>query len=329
MLSTTFTEQFGVRYPIVQGGMMWVGRAGLASAVSEAGGLGILTALTQPTPQALREEIARTRELTSEPFGVNLTVLPTIDPPPYEQYLRAAVESGVRIIETAGSNPAKFLPYLKDNGVKVIHKCTSVRHALKAQAIGVDAVSIDGFECAGHPGEDDIPGLVLIPAVADALEIPILASGGIADARGLVAAIALGAAGINMGSRFLCTAESPIAPEVKSQIVANSELDTRLIFRTLGNTARVAKNSVSVEVVRTEAEGCEFSDIRHLVAGARGRRVFEEGDVEAGIWSVGLCQGLIRDVPTVAQLIDRMVSDGQRIVTGRLAGMLAAKEFAA
>ncbi|GAB3133544.1 nitronate monooxygenase family protein [Tsukamurella serpentis] len=308
---------------------MWVGRAGLASAVSEAGGLGILTALTQPTPQALREEIARTRELTSEPFGVNLTVLPTIDPPPYEQYLRAAVESGVRIIETAGSNPAKFLPYLKDNGVKVIHKCTSVRHALKAQAIGVDAVSIDGFECAGHPGEDDIPGLVLIPAVADALEIPILASGGIADARGLVAAIALGAAGINMGSRFLCTAESPIAPEVKSQIVANSELDTRLIFRTLGNTARVAKNSVSVEVVRTEAEGCEFSDIRHLVAGARGRRVFEEGDVEAGIWSVGLCQGLIRDVPTVAQLIDRMVSDGQRIVTGRLAGMLAAKEFAA
>ncbi len=326
MFSTRFTEQFGVRYPIVQGGMMWVGRAGLASAVSEAGGLGILTALTQPTPQALREEIARTRELTASPFGVNLTVLPTIDPPPYEEYLRAAVESGVKIIETAGSNPAKFLPYLKDNGVKVIHKCTSVRHALKAQAIGVDAVSIDGFECAGHPGEDDIPGLILIPAAADALEIPILASGGIADARGLVAAIALGADGINMGSRFLCTVESPIAPEVKARIVANSELDTKLIFRTLGNTARVAKNSVSVEVVETEAAGCEFEDIRHLVAGARGRKVFEDGDVEAGIWSVGLCQGIIRDVPTCAALIERMIAEGGAIIQRRLAPLAGIAE---
>ncbi|GAA1003690.1 NAD(P)H-dependent flavin oxidoreductase [Tsukamurella strandjordii] len=329
MFSTRFTEAFGVQYPIVQGGMMWVGRAELAASVSEAGGLGIITALTQPSPDALRQEIARARTLTSKPFGVNLTVLPTIDPPPYEEYLRAAVESGITIIETAGSNPAKFLPYLKDNGVKVIHKCTSVRHALKAQAIGVDAVSIDGFECAGHPGEDDIPGLVLIPAAADALEIPILASGGIADARGMVAALALGADGINMGSRFLCTEESPIAAEVKKQIVANSELDTKLIFRTLGNTARVAKNSVSVEVVETEAKGCEFEDIRHLVAGARGRKVFEDGDVEAGIWSVGLCQGIIRDVPSVAELIDRMVSEAQQIITGRLAGMVGARETVA
>ncbi|ADG80755.1 2-nitropropane dioxygenase NPD OS=Tsukamurella paurometabola (strain ATCC 8368 / DSM / CCUG 35730 / CIP 100753 / JCM 10117 / KCTC 9821 / NBRC 16120 / NCIMB 702349 / NCTC 13040) OX=521096 GN=Tpau_4186 PE=4 SV=1 [Tsukamurella paurometabola] len=329
MFSTRFTEAFGVQYPIVQGGMMWVGRAELAASVSEAGGLGIITALTQPSPDALRQEIARARTLTSKPFGVNLTVLPTIDPPPYEEYLRAAVESGITIIETAGSNPATFLPYLKDNGVKVIHKCTSVRHALKAQAIGVDAVSIDGFECAGHPGEDDIPGLVLIPAAADALEIPILASGGIADARGMVAALALGADGINMGSRFLCTEESPIAAEVKKQIVANSELDTTLIFRTLGNTARVAKNSVSVEVVETEAQGCEFEDIRHLVAGARGRKVFEDGDVEAGIWSVGLCQGIIRDVPSVAELIDRMVSEAQQIITGRLAGMVGARETVA
>lgn len=324
MFTTRFTELFGVRYPIVQGGMMWVGRAELAGAVSRAGGLGIITALTQPNPDALREEIARCRDLTAAPFGVNLTVLPTINPPPYEQYLRAAVESGVKIIETAGSNPAKFLPYLKDHGVRVLHKCTSVRHALKAQAIGVDAVSIDGFECAGHPGEDDIPGLVLVPAAADALDIPILASGGIADARGMVAALALGADGINMGSRFLCTAESAIAPQVKEQIVANSELDTELIFRTLRNTARVAKNAVSTEVIEIEAAGCEFDDIAHLVAGARGRTVFEEGDVNAGIWSVGLCQGLIRDVPTVAELIERMVTEGRELITDRLGALVPA-----
>ena len=233
MLRTRFTEAFGVEHPIVQGGMMWVGRAELAAAVSEAGGLGIITGLTQPTPQALREEIARTRDLTDKPFGVNLTILPSITPPPYAEYRQAIIDGGVSIVEIAGGNPATHLPYLKDAGIKVLHKCTSVKHALKAQQVGVDAVSIDGFECAGHPGENDTPGLVLIPAAAREIEIPMIASGGIADARGLVAAMALGADGVNMGTRFLCTAESPIAHVVKEQIVANTELDTKLIFRTL------------------------------------------------------------------------------------------------
>ena len=242
MLHTRFTERFGVEHPIVQGGMMWVGRAELVAAVADAGGLGFITALTQPTPDDLRREIARTRELTDKPFGVNVTILPSINPPPYEEYVRAIIESGVKIVETAGSNPEPFLPYYKDAGIKVLHKCTSVRHALKAEQIGVDGVSIDGFECAGHPGEDDVPGLVLIPAAAKALEIPIIASGGIGDARGLVAALALGADGVNMGTRFMCTQESPVHQKVKEQIVAQGERDTQLIFRTMHNTARVADN---------------------------------------------------------------------------------------
>ncbi|AVZ40876.1 nitronate monooxygenase [Dietzia sp. JS16-p6b] len=326
MIRTRFTEEFGVRHPIVQGGMMWVGRAELAAAVSEAGALGIITGLTQSTPEDLAREIARCREMTDQPFGVNLTILPAISPPPYAEYRQAIVESGVKIVETAGSNPKDHLPVFHEAGIKVIHKCTSVRHALKAEQLGVDAVSIDGFECAGHPGEDDVPGLVLIPAAAARLTIPMLASGGIADARGLVAALALGADGANMGTRFMCTAESPVADQVKQQIVANSELDTTLIFRTLHNTARVAANAVSAEVVAREAEGVEFSDIQHLVAGARGRKVFEDGDLDAGIWSAGQCQGLIDDVPTAAELVDRMMAEAESIITDRLSGMVAAAE---
>lgn len=327
-MRTRFTEEFGVRHPIVQGGMMWVGRAELAAAVSNAGALGIITGLTQPTPEDLAREIARCREMTDQPFGVNLTILPAIDPPPYAEYRQAIVESGVKIVETAGSNPKEHLPVFHEAGIKVIHKCTSVRHALKAEQLGVDAVSIDGFECAGHPGEDDVPGLVLIPAAAAKLSIPMLASGGIADARGLVAALALGADGANMGTRFMATVESPVDQAVKEKIVANTELDTKLIFRTLHNTARVAANAISAEVVAREAEGVEFSDIAHLVAGARGRKVFEDGDLDAGIWTAGQCQGLIDDIPTAAQLVDRMIAEAEEIITSRLAGMVAMKEAA-
>ncbi|MGI5222310.1 NAD(P)H-dependent flavin oxidoreductase [Nocardia sp. CA-290969] len=324
MLRTRFTEIFGIEHPIVQGGMMWVGRAELVAAVANAGGLGFITALTQPTPDDLRREIERTRELTDKPFGVNLTILPSINPPPYEEYVRAIVDSGIKIVETAGSNPEPFLPAYREAGIKVVHKCTSVRHALKAQKIGVDAVSIDGFECAGHPGEDDVPGLVLIPAAARALTIPIIASGGIADARGLVAALALGADGVNMGTRFLCTQESSIDRQVKEKIVANSERDTQLIFRTMHNTARVADNEISRKVVEIEKAGGKFEDVRELVSGARGRRVFEEGDLDAGIWSVGLCQGLIEDIPTCAELIGRMVTEAEELINARLAGFVSA-----
>ncbi len=322
MLRTRFTEVFGVEHPIVQGGMMWVGRAELVAAVANSGALGFITALTQPTPEDLVKEIARCRDLTDKPFGVNLTILPSITPPPYAEYRQAIVESGIKVVETAGSNPVDHLPHFKDAGVKVIHKCTSVRHAIKAERVGVDAVSIDGFECAGHPGEDDVPGLVLIPAATAQVRIPVIASGGIADARGLVAALALGAEGVNMGTRFMCTQESPVADEVKRQIVANSELDTKLIFRTLRNTARVASNAVSSEVVDIESRGgATFEDIRELVAGARGRKVFEDGDLDAGIWTAGQCQGLIDDVPTVGELVSRMVTEAESIIAGRLAGI--------
>jgi NADH:quinone reductase (non-electrogenic) len=325
VLRTRFTEAFGVEHPIVQGGMMWVGRAELVAAVANSGALGFITALTQPTPEDLVKEIARCRDLTDKPFGVNLTILPSITPPPYAEYRQAIVESCIKIVETAGSNPVDHLPHFKDAGVKVIHKCTSVRHAIKAERTGVDAVSIDGFECAGHPGEDDVPGLVLIPAATAQLRIPVIASGGIADARGLVAALALGAEGVNMGTRFMCTQESPVADEVKRQIVANSELDTKLIFRTLRNTARVATNAVSREVVDIEARGnATFEDIRELVAGARGRKVFEDGDLDAGIWTAGQCQGLIDDVPTVGEMVSRMVAEAEEIIAGRLASITGA-----
>jgi NAD(P)H-dependent flavin oxidoreductase YrpB (nitropropane dioxygenase family) len=320
VLETRFTKEFGVQHPIVQGGMQWVGRAPLVAAVANAGALGFITALTQPTPEDLRAEIARCRSLTDAPFGVNLTILPAITPPPYAEYRDAIISSGVTIVETAGSNPIDHLEHFHAHGIKVIHKCTSVRHALKAQAIGVDAVSIDGFECAGHPGEDDIPGLVLIPAAADALSsIPILASGGFADGRGLVAALALGADGINMGTRFMATVESGIHQNVKDRLMQADERDTQMIFRQLRNTARVADNAVSREVVDRLKAGAAFEDIRHLVAGTRGRDVFETGDVDHGIWTAGMVQGLIRDIPTCGELVSRIVAEATEIIQVRLA----------
>ncbi|MCV7315067.1 nitronate monooxygenase [Mycolicibacillus parakoreensis] len=325
-LTTKFTETFGVEHPVVQGGMQWVGRAELVAAVANSGALGFLTALTQPTPAALAAEIERTRELTDKPFGVNLTILPTINPPPYDEYRQVIVDAGIKIVETAGSNPAPHLPMFHDNGIKVLHKCTSVRHAVKAQSLGVDGISIDGFECAGHPGEDDIPGLVLIPAAANKIDIPMIASGGFGDARGLVAALALGADGINMGSRFMCTVESCIHQNVKEAIVAGTELDTELIFRPLRNTARVASNAVSREVVEILDKGGQFPEVQELVSGQRGKRVFDDGDLDAGIWSVGTVMGLIDDIPTVGELVSRIVGEAEDLISGRLAGMLESEE---
>jgi nitronate monooxygenase len=322
VLTTAFTETFGVRHPIVQGGMQWVGRAELVAAVANAGALGMLTALTQPTPDDLAREISRTRELTDQPFGVNLTILPTITPPPYDEYRNVIIDCGVKVVETAGSSPAPHLPHFHAAGIKVLHKCTSVRHAVKAQALGVDGISIDGFECAGHPGEDDVPGLVLIAAAAERISIPMIASGGFADARGLVAALALGADGINMGTRFMCTDESPIHRNIKDAIVAASEVDTELIFRSLRNTARVARNSISQEVVEILSSGGKFEDVRDLVAGVRGRAVFDSGDPEAGIWTAGTVQGLIHDIPTVGELVERIVAEAEALIAGRLAGLL-------
>ncbi len=298
---------------------MWVGRAELAAAVSEAGGLGLLTALTQPTPEALREEIARCRSMTNKPFGVNLTILPSINPPPYAEYRRAIIESGIRIVETAGHKPQEHVDHFKSHGVRVIHKCTAVRHALSAERMGVDAISIDGFECAGHPGEDDIPGLILIPAAADKLKIPILASGGFGDGRGLVAALALGADGINMGTRFCATAEAPIHDNVKQLMVSNDERSTHLIFRKFHNTGRVCKTVVSDQVVDISArEGTVFADIQPLVSGARGRVALETGELDAGLIWAGQVQGLIHDVPTCRELIERIVADAERIIERRL-----------
>ncbi|MCF7549879.1 nitronate monooxygenase family protein [Pseudonocardia sp. WMMC193] len=318
-MRTRFTELFGVEHPIAQGGMQWVGRAPLVAAVANAGALGFITALTQPTPEDLRAEIRRCRELTDRPFGVNLTILPAITPPPYAEYRQVIIDEGVPFVETAGANPVDHLPHFHDAGIKVIHKCTSVRHGVKAQSLGVDALSIDGFECAGHPGEDDIPGLILLPAAADALEIPFIASGGFGDGRGLVAALALGADGINMGTRFMATVEADIHQNVKDRLVAAQERDTQLIFRQLRNTSRVADNAVSREVVEKLNAGATFEEVRDLVAGTRGRQVYETGDLDAGIWSVGMVQTLIRDVPTCAELVTRIVRDAEQIITERLA----------
>lgn len=321
MLRTRFTESFGVECPIIQGGMQWVGTAELASAVSNAGALGVITALTQPTPEALSREIARCRDMTDKPFGVNLTILPSINPPPYAEYRRAIIESGVKIVETAGYKPQEHVDDFKRYQIKIIHKCTAVRHALSAERMGVDAVSIDGFECAGHPGEDDIPGLVLIPAAADKLKIPLLASGGIADARGLVAALALGADGINMGTRFCATKEAPIHEAFKQALVANDERATDLIFRTYNNTARVARNSISQQVRACEAKGEPFEAVAQLVKGARGREGLQSGDTEHGIWTAGMVQGLIHDIPSCEDLVKRIVTEAKTIITSRLVGL--------
>lgn len=325
MLKTRFTEMFGVDHPIVQGGMQWVGRAELVAAVANAGALGFITALTQPTPDDLAKEIKRCRALTKKPFGVNLTILPAITPPPYAEYRRVIIESGVKIVETAGYKPQEHVEEFKKAGVKVIHKCTSVRHALSAERYGVDAISIDGLECAGHPGEDDVGGLILIPCAADKVKIPMIASGGFGDGRGLVAALALGADGINMGTRFMATKESPVHENVKQQMVANDERATDLIFRTMHNTARVARNAISQQVVALEKQGAKFEDVRDLVAGARGRKVYETGDPDYGIWSAGQVQGLIHDIPSVKELVDRIVAEAETIISNRLAGMVRAR----
>ncbi|MDA8484623.1 nitronate monooxygenase family protein [Pseudomonas resinovorans] len=309
-MHTRVTELTGTRFPIIQGGMQWVGRAELASAVSNAGALGVLTALTQPTPDALAAEIARCRSLTDQPFGVNLTILPTTTPPPYADYVTAIIESGVKVVETAGRSPAEFIERFKSAGVKIIHKCTSVRHALSAERAGVDAISIDGFEAAGHPGEDDVPGLVLIRAASAALRIPVIASGGIADGRGMAAALMLGAEGINMGTRFMLTKEAPIHEDIKAALAAGNERDTKLIFRPFNNTGRVFRNAVSEEVVAIERQpGATFEDIRPLVAGARGRAALESGDVNGGLLWAGQTIGLIDDVPSCAELVKRIVTD--------------------
>ena len=308
-MKTKVTELLGIRYPIIQGGMQWVGTAELASAVSNAGALGILTALTQPTPEDLRKEIARCRTMTDQPFGVNLTILPAITPPPYAEYLQVIIDSGIRIVETAGNNPKDFIGKLKERDIKVVHKCTSVRHALSAERAGVDIVSIDGFECAGHPGEDDVPNLILIPAAVRALKIPVIASGGIGDGRGMAAALALGAQGINMGTRFMITKEAPIHGNIKQALVKAGERDTNLMFRTMHNTARVFKNAISNEVVAMERKGAKFEDVRPLVAGARGRVALKEGNVDGGVISAGMVIGLIDDVPSCAELIERIVAE--------------------
>ena len=323
MIKTRFTELFGIEHPIAQGGMQWVGKAELVSAVANAGALGFITALTQPTPEALAKEIARTREMTDKPFGVNLTILPAIKPPPYAEYRAAIIEGGIKIVETAGYKPQEHVDPFKQHGIKVIHKCTAVRHALSAERMGVDAISIDGFECAGHPGEDDIPGLILIPAAADKVKIPMLASGGFGDGRGLAAALALGADGINMGTRFCVTKEAPIPEAFKQRMVANDERATDLIFRTLHNTARVMKNEVSQQVVEIERRGgAKFEDVQALVAGTRGRDALANGDTDGGIWSAGMIQGLIHDIPSVKDLVERIIHEAEALIKGRLNGLV-------
>ena len=324
MLKTRITDLFGIEHPVIQGGMQWVGYAELVSAVSNAGALGILTALTQPTPEDLAKEIDRTREMTDKPFGVNLTVLPTINPPPYEEYAQAIVGSGVKIVETAGRSPEPFMELFKEYDVKVIHKCTSVRHALKAQSVGVSAITIDGFECAGHPGEDDIPSLVLLPQAAEALEVPVAGCGGFSDAKSMVAALALGGEAIVMGTRFMATQEAGIHQNVKEKMTEADELSTNLMFRTMHNTARVFKNSISDQVVEIESTGsATFEDVKDLVAGQRGRVVFEEGDLEHGIWSAGISVARVKDVPTCKEMVARLVSEAEEIIDGRLQSVKA------
>ena len=322
-IKTRITEMLGIEHPIVQGGMQWVGVAEMASAVSNAGGLGILTGLTQPNAAALAAEIERCRSMTDKPFGVNLTVFPTINPPDYKAYAQAIIDSGIKIVETAGTPAVRELwEMMKPHGILILHKCTAVRHALSSERAGVDIISIDGFECAGHPGEDDIPGLILIPAAADQVKIPLLASGGFGDGRGLAAALALGADGINMGTRFTATVEAPIHQAFKDAMVATDERGTDLIFRTFRNTARVARNDISQAVVEAEREGKDFAQVADLVKGVRGREGLQSGDTNHGIWSAGMIQGLIHDIPTCHDLVTRIVADAESIIRQRLSGML-------
>jgi NADH:quinone reductase (non-electrogenic) len=330
-MQTRITELFNIQHPIIQGGMHYVGYAELAAAVSSAGGLGIITGLTQRTPEKLAAEIARCKDMTDKPFGVNLTFLPSFEEPPYAEYIAAIVEGGVKIVETAGRSPEAYMPALKAAGIKVIHKCTSVRHSLKAEAIGCDAVSVDGFECGGHPGEDDIPNMILLPCAADKLKIPFVASGGIADGRSLVAALALGAEGINMGTRFIATQEAPVHERVKQAIVAATELDTRLVMRPLRNTERVLKNAGVerlLEIEKARGADLKITDIIEEVAGVYPK-VMIDGDMDAGAWSCGMVAGLIHDVPTVKELIDRIISEAEALVHQRLHSAMRPSALAA
>lgn len=323
-MKTAITEMFGIEHPIIQGGMHFVGFAEMAAAVSNAGGLGIITGLTQKTPEDLANEIAKCRDMTDKPFGVNITFLPTLNPPDYPAIVKAIIDGGVKAVETAGRNPAQVLPFLKDAGIKVIHKCTSVRHSLKAQDIGCDAVSVDGFECGGHPGEDDVPNMILLPRAADELDIPFVSSGGQADGRSLVASLAMGAEGMNMGTRFIATKEAPVHENVKQAIVAASELDTRLVMRSLRNTERVLTNDAVERLIEKEkllGDKLKFEDIIDEVAGVYPR-IMMEGDMDAGAWSCGMVAGLINDIPTCKELIDRIMSEADQIINERLAGFM-------
>jgi nitronate monooxygenase len=323
-VKTAITELFGIEHPIIQGGMHFVGFAELAAAVSNAGGLGIITGLTQKTPELLAKEIARCRDMTDKPFGVNLTFLPTFAAPPYPEYIAAIVEGGIKAVETAGRSPEQYMPALKAEGIKVIHKCTSVRHSLKAERIGCDAVSVDGFECGGHPGEDDIPNMILLPRAAEELKIPFVASGGMADGRSLVAALSLGAAGMNMGTRFIATKEAPVHQNVKNALVAATELDTRLIMRALRNTERVLKNANVdrlLEIEREKGAKLTIDDIHDQVAGIYPR-VMLDGQMDAGAWSCGMVAGLIHDIPTCKELVDRIMTEAEQIIRSRLMGFL-------
>ncbi|HLI66247.1 MAG TPA: nitronate monooxygenase [Caulobacteraceae bacterium] len=324
-MKTRITEMFGIEHPIIQGGMHFVGLAEMAAAVSNAGGLGIITGLTQPNPDALGREIARCREMTNKPFGVNLTFLPSVNPPDYPGYMRVIIESGVKVVETAGNNPQQVLPPLKEAGIKVIHKCTSVRHSLKAQSIGCDAVSVDGFECGGHPGEDDVPNFILLPRAAETLDIPFVASGGMANGRSLVAALAMGADGMNLGTRFIATKEAPVHEAVKQAIVAASELDTRLVMRPLRNTERVLTNAGVERILAKEKElgaAITFADVAAELAGVYPA-VMQRGELDAGAWSCGMVVGLIHDIPTCKELIDGIMADAEQLIRGRLEGLLA------
>jgi NAD(P)H-dependent flavin oxidoreductase YrpB (nitropropane dioxygenase family) len=325
-MKTRITELFGIEHPIIQGGMHYVGFAELAAAVSNAGGLGIITALTQPSAEALANEIAKCNDMTDKPFGVNLTFLPVVNSPDYEGMVKAIIEGGVKVVETAGNNPQQVLPALHAAGIKVIHKCTAVRHALKAQKIGCDAVSVDGFECGGHPGEDDIPNMILLPRAADELDIPFVSSGGQADGRSLVASLAMGAEGMNMGTRFIATKEAPVHQNVKDAIVAASELDTRLVMRPLRNTERVLNNPAVerlLEIEKEKGSDLQFSDVIEQVAGVYPK-IMLEGDMDIGAWSCGMVAGLINDIPTCQELIDRIMAEADEIINQRLKGFLAA-----
>ena len=314
MFKTVLTKDLGIKYPIIQGGMMWISTANLVSEVSNAGGLGIITALTFDTPEKLALEIDKTKDLTDKPFGVNVTFLPTLKPVNYDEYIDVIVEKGIKTVETAGRNPEKYMGKLKSAGIKVIHKCTSVRHALKAQEIGCDYVSIDGFECAGHPGEDDVTSLVLIPRAADTLKIPVIASGGFADGRGLVAALALGAVGVNMGTRFLATKEAFVHENLKKRMVESNETDTMLVERSLKNSMRVLKNAHALKVAEMEKNRATLEELAPLLSGRRGLKAMETGDTEDALFACGQCVGLIKEIPSISELITQIVSEAEDVV---------------